>query len=556
LDQFIRKYYINQAIRGSLYFVGLSLLLFLTMNLLENYFFFSKGIRKAMFFSFIGVSALSLIAWVLVPLMHYFHLGKLISHEQAARIIGDHFYNVKDKLLNILQLKQQAATEGANTDLILAGIDQKSRDIRPVPFKKAIDLSQNRKYLKYALPPLLLLLIILWSAPSVIKDSTNRIIKNNEEFEKPAPFHFVLDNEELSVVQYSSFPLTVEVEGEILPDQVFIEVDNYQYQLTKQDANTFTYQFNNVQKDIAFRLASGMVESESYTLEVLPKPNILGFEVELDYPAYLQRKDEILSSIGDLVVPVGTNIDWIFEADHTDDIQIQFSGETDAESAKRFSDILFSFKRRAMKNELYKLFVSNSFLPKADSVSYSINIIPDQYPSISAEKFQDSLNSKLIYFVGQASDDYGLRSLAFHYRLKKSEGAEGELNTVALQKPTSKEVQYSYTWDLEELELGPGDEVVYYFEVFDNDGVNGSKAARTNVMVYAMPTVQEYEAMAEENSEEIKDRLQKALDETQDVKKEMRELREKMLQEDEMNWQQKKELEKLMERQQQLQKEV
>ena len=556
LDQFIRKYYINQAIRGTLYFIGLSLLLFLTMNLLEHYFFFGKGVRKTLFFSFIGISATSLVVWVMMPLLHYFRLGKVISHEQAARIIGDHFYNVKDKLLNILQLKQQADSQGANTDLILAGIDQKSKDIRPVPFKKAIDLSQNRKYLKYALPPLLLLLIILWSAPSVIKDSTTRIINNNEDFEKPAPFHFMVEEEDLSVVQYNSFPLTVEVDGEVLPDQVFIEVDNYQYQLTKVDANTFTYQFNNVQEDVDFKLSSGVVESGSFTLEVLPKPNIMGFEVELDYPDYLKRKDEILSSIGDLVVPVGTNIDWIFEADHTDDISIQFSGDAETESAKRFSDILFSFKRRAMKNELYKLFVSNEALPKADSVSYSINIIPDQYPTISAEKFQDSVNSKLIYFVGQASDDYGLRSLGFYYRLKKADGEEGELNTVALKKPVTKEVQYSYTWDLEELELEPGDEVIYYFQVSDNDGVNGSKSSRTNLMVFAMPTVEEYEAMAEENSEEIKDRLQKALEESQDVKKEMRELREKMLQEKEFDWQQKKELEKLMERHQELQKEI
>ena len=38
----------------------------------------------------------------------YFRLGQLISHEQAANIIGSHFNNVGDKLLNILQLKQLA----------------------------------------------------------------------------------------------------------------------------------------------------------------------------------------------------------------------------------------------------------------------------------------------------------------------------------------------------------------------------------------------------------------------------------------------------------------
>ena len=31
----------------------------------------------------------------------------------------------------------------------------------------------------------------------------------------------------------------------------------------------------------------------------------------------------------------------------------------------------------------------------------------------------------------------------------------------------------------------PGDEVSYYFEVFDNDAVNGSKSAKTNLELFA-----------------------------------------------------------------------
>ena len=37
VDQFTRKYYINQLIRGSLYFIGLVTIVFIAFNLLENY---------------------------------------------------------------------------------------------------------------------------------------------------------------------------------------------------------------------------------------------------------------------------------------------------------------------------------------------------------------------------------------------------------------------------------------------------------------------------------------------------------------------------------------
>ena len=146
LDRFTRKYYINQLIRGSLYSIALILALFIAMSVLEYYFYFGKGTRKLLFYSFIGISAASLVYWVFTPLLHYFRLGKIISHEQAANIIGSHFGDVKDKLLNILQLKKQADAS-PQTALLLAGINQKTEEIKPVPFRSAINLNNNRKYL-------------------------------------------------------------------------------------------------------------------------------------------------------------------------------------------------------------------------------------------------------------------------------------------------------------------------------------------------------------------------------------------------------------------------
>ena len=142
LDQFIRKYYLNRLVRGSLYSVGLILGAFLASSLLEYFFYFDTTGRKALFFSFLGLSFVSLGYWVFNPLFRYFRLGKAISHEQAAVIIGQHFGDVKDKLLNILQLKLQS-DQLTDKELILASIDQKSEEIRPVPFQAAINLTQN-----------------------------------------------------------------------------------------------------------------------------------------------------------------------------------------------------------------------------------------------------------------------------------------------------------------------------------------------------------------------------------------------------------------------------
>jgi hypothetical protein len=74
-----------------------------------------------------------------------FRLGKVISHEQASQIIGEHFPNVKDKLLNTLQLNELASQ--TNNELVTASVEQKTNELRPVSFTNAIDLNKNKKYL-------------------------------------------------------------------------------------------------------------------------------------------------------------------------------------------------------------------------------------------------------------------------------------------------------------------------------------------------------------------------------------------------------------------------
>ena len=554
LDGFIRKYYINLLLRGALYTVGAVLGLFILLNVAEYYFYFGTGVRTAMFWGFAALSGAALYNWVALPLMHYFHLGKVISHEQAAQIIGQHFTDVKDKLLNILQLKQQS-NNAIYAELINASINQKSNEIKLVAFQSAIDLGKNRKYLRYALPPVLMLLFLLLGAPNILREGTKRLWNSTTKFEKPAPFKFLINPDSLKAVQFSDYELRVRIEGSALPNEVFINLGNVQYRLEKDAPNEFSYKFVNVQKDTEFKLYSGTIESRDYTLAVLKKPNILSFSTKLHFPAYIGRATEELSNVGDLVVPQGTNIGWVFNAQNTDNLFLRFGGDPRAET-KRFDDELFQFNRRALKDETYKVFLSNALVSGADSVAYTISVIPDLHPQISVEEFKDSANMNLAFFAGDASDDYGLLNLTFNYQIKKAKSGQMPMNTVKIEKQPGKQIQYEYSWDARNLNLEPGDEVNYYFEVFDNDGVNGSKSARTGIMQYRMPSLDEFRQQQAQNSEEIKKDLEKAMKESLKVQEELKKLRDKVLQKNELDWQTRKDMEKLLDRQKHLQQQI
>jgi hypothetical protein len=554
LDGFIRKFYINQLLRGALYTVGAVLGLFILLNLAEYYFYFGTGVRTGLLWGFLGLSAVAVWRWVALPLMHYFHLGRVISHEQAAQIIGEHFTNVKDKLLNILQLKQQSSN-AIYAELIHASINQKSEEIRIVPFQAAIDLAKNRKYLRYALPPVMMLLFLLLGAPNILREGTMRLWNSGTKFEKPAPFKFLINPDSLQAVQFSDYLLKVKVEGAALPNEVFISLGNVQYRLEKLAANEFAYRFANVQKDTEFKLFASGVESRDYLLNVLRKPSILSFSTRLDFPAYIGRADEELANVGDLVVPQGTDIGWVFNAQNTDNLQLKFGNDPGAE-AKRFDDELFQYRRRALRDETYKLFLSNTLLQGADSVAYTITVIPDLHPQIAVEEFKDSSNLRLAFFAGDASDDYGLSTLTFNYQIKKAKTGQLPMNTVKIEKAAGKQIQYDHSWNIGDLNLEPGDEVQYYFEVFDNDGVNGAKSARTGLMTYKMPTLDEFRQQQADNSKEIKEDLEKALKESLKIQDELKKLRDKVLQKKELDWQTRKEMEKLLDRQKQLQEQL
>jgi len=553
LDQFIRKYYINKLIKGSLYSVGLVLGLFLVFNVLEYNFYFSTGIRKFFFFSFILSSLAGLGYWVVNPLLRYFHLGSTISHEEAASIIGLHFEDVQDKLINILQLKRQESN-AMNLELLEASIDQKTNAIKLVPFKSAINYQQNKKYLKYALPPLLMLLFLVFGAPSILKDGTNRIINNNIEFTKAAPFNFEVENSNLEVIQYEDFPLRITVDGSILPNEVYVLIDDFQYKMQKETANSFSYVFRNVQKDINFILASGSVNSVTQNLKVLEKPNLVNFVVELDFPAYTGRKDEIVQNIGDLVIPEGTKINWLFEANSTEKISLNFGGKF--ETAEQKGKTKFRYSKKAINDEWYKLYLSNNVVPVADSLSYNINVIKDQFPTITAEKVVDSLNNTVLYFIGSAADDYGINNLSFNYTIVKDNGKALNLETQKIEKQAGRETQFTHIFDLKKLNLEPGDNVTFYFEVFDNDGVNGSKSTKSSVMSYAKPTIKEIKQQEQDNDQAIKDQLKESLDAIDKLQENFKKMKEKLLQKKQLDFQDKKQMEKLLDDQKKLQEQI
>ena len=210
LDEFIRKYYKNQLIKGLLYASGLLVAAFLFLVVTEYFAQFGTVIRTILFYSFLATSLFVLYKYIAVPLLKLNKLGNVISYDEAANIVGTHFTNINDKLLNTLQLQRNSGSI-ISSDLLTASINQKMLELKPIPFTSAINLNENRRYLKFALPPLAVMLLVLVIKPSIIKDGTERIVFHQTYFEKAAPFQFSINNKSLEAIQQQDYILELKL---------------------------------------------------------------------------------------------------------------------------------------------------------------------------------------------------------------------------------------------------------------------------------------------------------------------------------------------------------
>src|SRR3546814_17516725 len=73
-----------------------------------------------------------------------------------------------------------AGRESEDRELIMASIDQKISDLHPVRFTAAVNLKENRKFLKYALVPAAVIVVVVFAAPAILKDGTYRLVRSEE----------------------------------------------------------------------------------------------------------------------------------------------------------------------------------------------------------------------------------------------------------------------------------------------------------------------------------------------------------------------------------------
>ncbi|EDM45340.1 hypothetical protein SCB49_06022 [unidentified eubacterium SCB49] len=542
LEQFIKKYYTNELIKGAILFFAIGLLYLLVTLIIEYFLWLSQTGRTVLFWSFVAVELALFVRFIAFPLAKLFKLQQGLSHEEASRLIGNHFPEVNDKLLNVIQLNQNIR----ESELLAASIDQKVDEMDPIPFKKAINFKANTKYLKYAaIPVIIFLFFSVLGDKNMFSSSYERVVNYDTAYEPPAPFSFYVLNDNLSAIENKSFIIQARTEGEVLPENASITYNDETYFLRQTAPGLFEYTFAQPTAPIEFRLKANKVTSQPYTIDVVKTPSLLGFTMQLVYPNYTGKGNETLQSTGNATVPEGTRVHWNVNTQNTDEVALKLKDTAYYFTKKQAQ---FNLQRGVYSRMDYAISTSNKALKDYENLSFTLNIVRDEYPEIDVQvKEENTVLGTTFYYLGNVSDDYGLTKLQLVY-YPENDPSNKQMVSLPVSKGSIDQFTYAFPGD---IELVPGMGYEYYFEVFDNDAIHKHKSTKSSIYNFQKLTEDELEQEQLQDQENTIKELDKSLEEFEKQDKRLEELSQTQKEKKELNFNDKKKLEEFLNRQKQ-----
>jgi hypothetical protein len=471
LEAFIKKFYLNELLRGLIFFVGLGLLYLLFTVFIEYFLWLPPLGRTFLFIAFVLVQVYLLFRFVLFPLFKLFKLKQGLNYKEASILIGKHFSEIDDKLLNFLQL----SNDSNPSELLLASIDQKASLLQPIPFANAINFQTNKKYLPLAAFPILLFLFFYFSGNgTVISQSINRVVHFKDQFSPPAPFQFVVLNTNLQTHQNQDFILQVKTVGNVVPQKAVFVIGEERYFMENSGPGLFQFKIEKPTQNISFHLEANELLSPDFTLSVFQVPAIANFEMILNFPKYLNKPSEKVKGNGNVLLPEGTAVTWRIQAIATQSIVWSDSQVTNPFSK---SNNQFLFSKNINQDTEYQISTSNSEVNNYEKLGYRISVIKDQFPSITVSAAPDSIELQKNYLLGKISDDYGLSKLQVVY-YEANRPATAKRGTLPVKSLAFDQFVFSFPSNLPVVD---GITYEYYFEVFDNDAMHHFKSTKSSV---------------------------------------------------------------------------
>ncbi|MAU71143.1 MAG: hypothetical protein CML04_03520 [Pseudozobellia sp.] len=540
LKAFSNKYYKKMLLKGVILFLTFGLLFLFVILSLEYFLWLQPTWRLILFVLFIAVELFLLYRYIFVPLLFLFRIKRGITNKEASLLIGKHFPEVGDKLANLLDL----ANDDKKSELVVASIEQRSKNLNPVPFSNAINFTDNLKYTKYlAIPVVIFLLIWVSGNLSPFFGSANRVVNYKMAYEPPAPFSFQIINESLDILDNQSLTIEAVTIGDVQPEQVIISLDGTDYFMKKENGR-YIYSIDPPFSSLDFRLNANGVYSKPYTINVRETPVLEDFTMVLDFPRYLGKAKESVNGTGNATIPEGTKVSWSVSTKNTE--KVEFSTRDTILAFDKIQE-KFDLSKRIYSNLSYEITSSNRHVANFEKLAYRFTVIKDLSPTISVKEVKDSLDHNVAYYTGEASDDYKLNSIKLVvYPLTNPEKEQ----VIEVFSGSSGFEQFYYTFP-SGLQLEPGADYEYYFTATDNDALRGGKTVKSRLFSMRLLSDDQLRNEDLKAQQSLISNLDRSLEKAKDQKEQLQDINEGQKEKTELNFNDQNQVKDFIRRQEQ-----
>ncbi len=528
-------------------------ILFLLFTSLEVIFYFGKDVKTGfiilLFLIFIAIFSSSAYNWI----SSYINSNKFHQIESASKEIGDYYPNIKDNLLNSLQIISTKSSE-SSAALIDAAFENTYRKVSAFNFIEIINYSKLKRNL-IVFFSLLFTVFLLFAAFGPIREGASRLLSFRTEFTKPVEFSLEIISGNKKIKRGQNILLEVKANGKIpksvyLSTKSIVESEFTKHVLNADSLNRLSLELRDIKNEFVYYAHSGEVITDTFKVTVTSPPLINQITFEIIPPNYSKVPISIQENNGNITALKGTRVNFDFLSTKELVSAYRYISDGSSDSLKINGKNVSGNFRIYSDDKYFFRIIDNDNNSNENPIEYSLKVLSDLHPNIEIirpEQVSLIPNNDIVSINYNVKDDFGFTKVLLYYFIGVSEHDEKseELSFVELNI-NKNEIEQSlfFNWDLARLSLKENEYVSYYLEVFDNDFVSGPKSTKSSLYKLRIPTLNELYAEADNTQESAIEELVETLKDAEELQTELNQLSNELKQDEkEINWNEKEKIE-------------
>ena len=565
-----------ELIKSLILFLSIFIVLWISVTFADILFYFSEITRWGLWFLNGFFLCYLIYKFVIKPWINIQFLRTQSDLSSICQKINSYYPEIKNTLSTAYNLITKTQKDQISGDLRVAAIGKYLEQFENYNFSDRLKISDYIPSLKFILPVFLGAIFLLSFKSSEIFHSTLRLINPSNAYTVLPDYLFDVQPGDTKIIKGGSIEFKVNYSGPVLKEcnlmitqqsedksqKIQLKPENGSYYTQLKDINqSFMYQIYGLPS--RENSLENKILSRVFNVKVLIPPIVSNLDIVVTPPAYSGQETQYLPrNIGDVNGLTGSRISFRASVNKAlETAALEFSDGRQVNCTIQGLRVSTGFTIR--NNETYKIQLQDTAgLSNQNPIDYAINVMPDNPPFVEivqpGKDIEIQLDAKLAV-QAEILDDYGISraSLFFKYLHSSKSSSDTIWHKMNLPLPSVQKRQtVTSFWDFNNLPVAFDDGIEYYVQATDNNNINGPGIGKSKIYYIHFPSLEDiFDSFTENENKQI-DKMEDVSKQSEDLKKKLEKINRELKRADEIEWDQKQQIENTLEQQKKLQDKI